>query len=154
MPALQYRQATESDIPTLAKIRSGNWGTEEFWNSRIEGYFRGQTHPQHALIPRIMYAVEDGGAIIGFIAGHLTTRYHCHGELQWIDVIPEYRRKGAASGLLKLLASWFVERSARKICVDVDPANMIARNFYRSNGAEDLNEHWLVWEDITVITKS
>jgi len=87
---------------------------------------------------------------VGFIAGHLRRRYGCDGELEWINVVPECRGTGIASGLLRLLAAWFVEQEASRICVDVDPANTAARRFYVRHGAEYLNEHWLVWNDIKV----
>lgn len=35
--------------------------------------------------------------------------------------------------------------------MDVDPANTTARRFYMPHGAENLNEHWLVWNDIKVV---
>jgi hypothetical protein len=35
--------------------------------------------------------------------------------------------------------------------VDVDAANTTARRFYMRHGAEKLNEHWLVWNDISVM---
>ena len=54
-----------------------------------------------------------------------------------------------ASELVGLLARWFVQQGAFRICVDVDPANAPARAFYIRNGAEELNEHWLVWNDIS-----
>jgi ribosomal protein S18 acetylase RimI-like enzyme len=85
------------------------------------------------------------------IAGHLTRRYACDGELQWIYVIPKRRGSGIASELLRLLAAWFAEQKASRICVDVDPANTTARRFYTRRGAANLNEHWLVWHDINVV---
>jgi len=61
------------------------------------------------------------------------------GELEWINVILERRGTAVASELLRLLAAWFVEQSAFRICVDVDPANTTARHFYMKQRAEDLN---------------
>jgi hypothetical protein len=40
---------------------------------------------------------------------------------------------------------------ASRVCVDVDAANTTARRFYMRHGAEKLNEHWLVWNDISVM---
>ncbi len=91
--------------------------------------------------------------MVGFIAGHLTSRYGCDGELQWMDVIPEFRRRSVASELLRRLAKWFAEQGASRICVDVDPANKIARSFYTKHRAEHLNPHWLVWSDITRVLR-
>lgn len=150
MPFIQYREADKFDIPAIAQIRARNWETEEYWNARISGYMDCQLHPQQALMPRIIYIASQADAIVGFIAGHLTKRYDCDGELEWIDVIQECRRSGIASELLQLLAAWFIEHKAVQICVDVDPANITAKHFYKKHGAKNLNRHWLVWEDINV----
>jgi ribosomal protein S18 acetylase RimI-like enzyme len=79
---------------------------------------------------------------------HLTRRYECDGELQWINVVPAYRGQGIAADLLAKAAGWFAVMKASRICVDVDPANTVARRFYQRHGAEPLNAHWLVWPDI------
>ncbi len=86
-----------------------------------------------------------------FIAGHLTRRFGCDGELEWLDVVAECRRTGVAGELWRALATWFAGRQARRICVDVDPQNAPARAFYRKHGAQDLNPHWLVWPDTSVV---
>jgi ribosomal protein S18 acetylase RimI-like enzyme len=148
---VQYREANISDISAMARIRSINRGTEEYWSARISGYMNHEIHPQKGLIPRTIFIALEKETVIGFIAGHLTTRYECNGELEWIDVIAEYRRNKIASGLLRLLAAWFIEQKSLRICVDVDPANTTARKFYEKHGAEKLNEHWLVWKDISIV---
>jgi len=151
MSAIHYRKAGTSDVPALAQIRSIDWGSEEYWRARISGYMNGELHPQKALAPRIVYAAFQGGLAVGFIAGHLTRRYECDGELEWLNVTPAHRRTGVASELLLLLAAWFVEENAHKVCVDVDPANKVARRFYTHHGAGDLNPHWMVWKDIGMV---
>jgi ribosomal protein S18 acetylase RimI-like enzyme len=120
---------------------------------RIAGYADCELHPGQALKPRIIYVASEGDSIVGFIAGHLTRRHGCNGELEWIDVVPDYRRHGIASELLRRLAKWFAEQGASKIRVDVDPANKSARGFYTKQGAENLNPHWLVWSDITTVIR-
>jgi Acetyltransferases len=89
---------------------------------------------------------EDVDKPIGYAAGHLTKRFGCDGELQWIYVVQAYRRAGVASQLLRLLAGWFLEQGARRICVDVGDDE--ARPFYRRHGAVELNRHWMIWEDV------
>jgi GNAT superfamily N-acetyltransferase len=109
-------------------------------------YLTGEHHPQQALMPRGIWLAADGESPIGYVAGHLTRRFGCDGELQWIYVVPEYRRSKVASRLLRLLAEWFLEHHARRICVDVGDDD--ARLFYGRHGAVDLNRHWMVWNDI------
>jgi ribosomal protein S18 acetylase RimI-like enzyme len=151
MSATQYRQVTEADFPFIARILA-DWQTEEYWNQRVSGYYRQELHPQKALLPRIMYVATDSTSIVGFVAGHLTERFDCDGELQWINVIPEFRKEGIATKLLYLLAKWFVERNAFYICVD--PGNEQSRKFYAKHGAENLNEHWMAWKNISIVLKT
>ena len=162
MANLVYRQATPDDIPAMAEIRAADWGTEEYWRERIRLYLDAEHHPQHALPPRIAFVCADAKRVAGLIAGHLTRRFGCDGELEWISVRPEYRGRsvpapvvgqgqdvGVASELLRRLAEWFVSHDARRICVDVQPSNHAARHFYSRHGATDLKPSWLVWEDIS-----
>jgi len=145
--------AEESDIPAMARIRSADWGIEELWRVRLSRYLNYEHHPRQALAPRVSYvAVDvDKDAVVGFVAGHLTRRHGCEGELQWINVIHERRGTGVAAELLRVLAAWFVTQNAFRICVDVEPENTPARCFYMRHGANDLNPSWLVWDDIRVV---
>ena len=149
MSATVCREAKLPDVGELARIRATEWGTPAYWETRISGYMRGELHPRESLPPRVVLLASGHEIIVGFIAGHLTRRFGCEGELEWLNVVPERRRTGVASALLRALATWFGSRQARCICVDVNPQNAAARAFYRQHGAEDLNPHWLVWRDIT-----
>jgi ribosomal protein S18 acetylase RimI-like enzyme len=147
MPALSYRQADETDITAMARLRTeGEEGGASA--ERMARYLAGEHHPQQAMRSRVIYVTCEGEALVGYIAGHLTRRYDCDGELQWIYVIPERRGSGVASELLHRLAAWFAEQNASRICVNVSPDNTPARRFYKRHGAEPLNEHWLVWRDL------
>jgi GNAT superfamily N-acetyltransferase len=148
---IDFRIATTDDLPGFARLRSLGWGDMEYWIPRITAYMDGSNNPQQALPQRIVYVAVDDVNIIALIAGHLTTRLDCEAELEWIDVDTAYRRKGIASQLVKMLASWFAGHNAHKICVD--PGNEQARTFYAANGAKNLNQHWMYWEDIAVVLK-
>jgi GNAT superfamily N-acetyltransferase len=114
-------------------------------------YLAGEHHPQQALLPRVMWMAAERESPVGYAAGHLTRRFGCDGELQWIYVVPEHRRSQIASTLLRLVAEWFLEHGARRICVDV--GDDAARPFYRRHGAVDLNRHWMVWNDISGVVE-
>jgi GNAT superfamily N-acetyltransferase len=151
MSTRQYRQATEADLPFIAHILA-DWQSGEYWNRRVSGYYHKELHPQQALLPRVIYVAIASGSLVGFIAGHLTERFGCDGELQWINVIPGFRKTGIAIELLHLLARWFVEQNALFICVD--PGSEQSRKFYLRNGAANLNEHWMAWKDISIVLKT
>src|SRR6201985_791504 len=112
-----YRPATLRDVASMAQIRSEQyWGHAPDWELRLASYLSGEHHPRHALLPRVMIVAEQDDEVIGFIAGHLTRRFHGDGELQRITVSPDHRGQGVATGLLRELADWFASNNARKIC--------------------------------------
>jgi GNAT superfamily N-acetyltransferase len=150
MPRVRYRIARQSDALAMARLRAANMPAEEAWTARIAGYLAKEYHPRHALLPRVAYVALAAGEVVGYVAGHLTRRYKCDGELQWINVIPEHQGTGVAANLLCRLAKWFVKQKARRVCVDVEPDNIVARCFYKKNGAQTLSTRWLVWPDINV----
>jgi GNAT superfamily N-acetyltransferase len=147
-PAFCNRQAQLSDIPQMAEIRAADWGTEEYWRERILQYMSGTLHPREALPARVAFVCVDQERVVGLIAGHLTRRFGCDGELEWVSVRPEYRNRGIASQMLRRLAEWFITQNAKAVCVDVEPSNRAARQFYVRKGAEDLKPHWMVWKEI------
>ena len=126
-------------------VEKGEGGTSE---ERMTAYLDGLGGPQQALPPRVIYVACEGDALIGYIAGHLTRRFGCDGELQWISIRQEYRGRGVGAELLRRLAKWFASHDALWVCVDVEPANAVAKRFYARHGAEDLKPHWMVWKDI------
>ena len=143
-----YRPATLRDVSAMAQLRSEHWGHAPDWEHTVAAYLSGEHHPRHALLPRVAILAEQDGEIIGFIAGHLTRRHQCQGELQWINVSASQRRQGVATGLLHELAGWFLSHDAHRVCVDVQPRNRTARAFYSCHGAEPLNDHWMIWNDV------
>lgn len=148
MSRIRYREGSATDVTEMAQIRAeGGWtgGASAEWMAR---YLAGTHHPQRARAARRVYVADDGRRIVGFVAGHLTDRFDCDGELQWLYVIPARRGGEIASELLRHLAEWFLENQAQRICVNVDSENRIARRFYERRGARALNQHWLVWDDV------
>jgi GNAT superfamily N-acetyltransferase len=114
----------------------------------MAAYLAGRHHPQLAFPQRVAFLAEVNEAPAGYIAGHLTRRFGCQGEVQYLYVARPFRRAGAASALLKILAEWFVLQEARRICVNVNVDSPGADSFYVSHGAESLQPYWRVWPDI------
>ncbi len=114
----------------------------------MAAYLHGTHHPYQARPPRVAYVALVHQVVVGYIAGHLTHRYGCDGEVQYLFVTPAHRRRGVAAQLLRLQAQWFREHQAGKICVNVAPKNAAARTFYARQGATEFNPFWYVWNDI------
>jgi GNAT superfamily N-acetyltransferase len=150
VPAMVYRRAFAEDVPAMAELRSASGWTGGASAETMRRYLIGEHHPQRALPARAAFVALAEGALTGFIAGHLTTRFGCDGELQWLLVAPAWRGSAAAPGLLQVLAAWFAAQRAARICVNVALENVGARRFYARCGAVDLSEGWMVWPDISV----
>ena len=73
------------------------------------------------------------------------------GELQYLFVAPNYRRRGIATELIRLVADWFVEQGAAKVCVCVDADTPAAGPFYTARNAVPMQNFWVGWEDISVV---
>ncbi len=151
--SVSYREATPADVPEMVRCRVGDptFGPAD---PRMALYLERRHHPQHALEPRVIFVCLEEDSVIGYIGGHLTRRYDCDGELQYLYVVPPHRRKGIASELLALLTGWFTKEEASRICVDVEPDHATARAFYARHGAADLSEYWMVWPDIVGLNQS
>ncbi len=143
---IQYRVATIADVPQIASSRLADTVAGPA-DPRIAAYLAGQHHPQKALSPRIAYIALAGSGVVGHIAGHLTRRFDCEGEVQYLYVVPDLRRDGIASALLLELAAWFIQQKAFRVCVDVNPDSPAARPFYLHHGATALRPGWMVWGD-------
>jgi predicted GNAT family acetyltransferase len=140
------RSAEESDIASMASIRAADSQDEFFWGDRLARYLNGEHSPQHALESRVIFVAVDE-EVVGFVAGHLTQRFGCQGELQWINIAVGYRGSGVARALITRIGAWFVEQEAKRVCVNVDFRNVLARRLYSSCGAQILDKNWMIWED-------
>ena len=141
------RVATPDDVAGMAQCRLEDPAAGPA-DSRMTAYMEGTHHPQQALEPRVVLTAVADHRIVGYIAGHLTRRYECEGELQYLYVAPRYRRSGVPAQLFARLAAWFGAQGARRICVNVAPENAAARAFYAKFGAQELGRFWYAWSDI------
>jgi GNAT superfamily N-acetyltransferase len=149
---LVIRVADERDIPAMAAIRAREWESLEYWQERLGGYLRGTHNPQQALPERACWVAVDGDHVVGFVAGHRTRRFECDGELQWINVLPEFRGRGVADQLMGVVLSWFRQNEMNRICVNVTSENAGARRLYSKHGAVALKAGWMEWGDLSQVT--
>ena len=145
---LQLREATSADIAGMARCQLDD-PVNLVADARMAAYFDGLHHPQQALLARVGYVALVNEEIVGYIAGHLTTRHGCAGEVQYLFVSPLYRRRGIATALFRMLAKWFQAQAAQHVCVALaDDSPKEAKPFYESTGASPFKKYWYVWEDI------
>lgn len=147
MTTVRYRQATDADMPAMADLRHRAGWKGGATQERMLSYFRGEHHPQLARAERAIF-VAEAEDIVAFIAGHLTARFGCDGELQWLLVGPEIRGTGVADALWSLLKAWFVRQGASSVCVNVEPDNVHAQRCYLRQGAQPHSSHWMIWRDV------
>lgn len=153
VPDVGFRRATSSDVPAMARCRLDDAASSPA-DPRMAAYFTGQHHPQQALIARAGFVALAGGDVIGYIAGHRTTRHGRDGEVQYLFVAPTYRRRRIGTTLLRLLAEWFQEQGAQRVCVGVaDDSPPECKPFVESLGAAPLRKYWHAWEDISVVLR-
>ena len=149
--SIQIRVAGEGDVAAMSECRLKDVGGVD---ERMAAYFRGEHHPHQALAPRVGFVAELGGRVIGYVAGHLSTRHGLEGEVQYLFVTSQLRRQGIGARLVHRLAEWFCERGAKRICVGVDADSPAAMPFYRAMGARPLSAEkpfWYVWDDAGAI---
>lgn len=155
---MQIARADASDIDALTRVEIESKRASipeildpvqiDFTNRKLrwERYFRGVS-PVGSKPPRIVLKVILTGNVVGFIAGHLTTRYGMDAEIQSFYVLREHQRNGIGSALLAELADWLIQAGAYKLCVGIASENPY-RVFYSRHGAHYLNDHWMFWDDI------
>jgi len=145
---IRIHVATSADVPAMAACRltDPNAGPAD---PRMAAYFDGQHHPQQALLPRVGFVASIDEEIVGYIAGHRTTRHGYSGEIQYLFVAPDRRRRGVGTALVQRLAEWFAETGASNVCVCVDADSPAAAPFYASLGASPFKRFWCGWSDLT-----
>ncbi len=151
-PEFRYRTAFSADVPAMVGCRASDREAGPA-DPRMAAYLSGQHNPQQALAARTAFVALAGNDVVGYIAGHATSRYGCSGEVQYLYVAPHCRRSGVAHHLLGLLAQWFHAAGSHRVCVNADVESRAAVAFYLAEGALPLNTHWYVWEDIEVVSR-
>ena len=157
---MQIRDAVDSDLDAIARVQSRTMvASDDYGNAldedseyqriqpRVVGYFAGTHNPSYSLPERTVLVAAHDEQIVGFAAGHRSTRMGCTGELQWMFVLPHWQRQGIGARLLRPLRNWFKVHGSTKVIVDAPPQNPY-RTFYLKHGAIPLDEYWLYWENI------
>jgi ribosomal protein S18 acetylase RimI-like enzyme len=150
--SVSFRKATLADAMAMAALCAQDFESQNYWYDRIVGYLKNEFNPYQSLAPRLFYLATAGETIVGFIAGHMTSRREHAGQVQWIFIDAPYQRMGIGSRLLHILFIWFIEQETASVRADIEPHQITLRQFYTKHGAEALNKYWLYWEDIKTVT--
>jgi len=121
-PAIRY--AEPSDKEAIKQICRVSF-------DRLYGYFADLSlnSSNHVLVSDV------GGTVVGFVQLKLI---HIHndilGNIQWLAVHPEYRRKGIASALIDTSIEYFRNHGIDDVYVSVRRNNLLAQNLFQSKG--------------------
>lgn len=118
---------------------------------RWQTYFIGQS-PQTSKPERIVLKAIDNNQVIGYIAGHLTTRFNLDAEIQSFYILKKEQNKNIGTKLLTEFLKWLIDMDARSLCVGIKPENKY-KAFYLKYGGQYLNEHWIYWQDTNQLSK-
>jgi ribosomal protein S18 acetylase RimI-like enzyme len=143
---VQVRAATSRDLDRLAALASLLFaehasagarfalvpGREEELRALLAGFAR---DPAHALL----VADEADGNLLGFVLASLVRRAGPfveseRGEIGWLFVREEGRRRGVGQGLAGAALRWLRERGVRRVEVQVERANVVGRAFWDAQG--------------------
>jgi GNAT superfamily N-acetyltransferase len=141
------RTATAADVPAIARLIRG---LAEYERLTHVVAFTEESLRQHLFGPRPFAEVllaEDAGQVVGFALffhNYSTFRGQPGIYLEDLFVEPERRGKGHGKALLAALAQLAVERGCVRLEWVVLNWNKPAIEFYRSLGAEPMDE-WMVY---------
>ncbi len=122
-------------------------------HGRWQTYFKKQS-PQTSKPERlILKAINNDNKVIGYLAGHLTTRYNLDAEIQSFYVLLQEQKQNVGTKLLTEFVKWLLDLNAGNLCVGFKPENKY-KAFYLKFGGQYLNEHWIYWQDTTQLLKN
>lgn len=115
---------------------------------RWKNYFN-RLSPSSSKPERIVLKAIIDHKIIGYLAGHLSTRYGKDAEIQSFYILKNHQRKGIGLALLTNFSKWLKTQNAQSVCVGIEPENPY-RAFYLKYGGQLLNPHWIYWDDLAL----
>jgi len=80
----------------------------------------------------ISFVAELEGRIAGFIMANIKKKSRAH--IITLDILPDFRRRGLASRLLKLLEKELINKGVNSISLEVNVDNKTAINLYEKWG--------------------
>ncbi|MCS7104472.1 MAG: ribosomal protein S18-alanine N-acetyltransferase [Thermofilaceae archaeon] len=121
---LEIREASSSDLEKIYEIEKLCFGSYAYDRQLLQMYLY--------LSPDTFLVVEDTGIIVGYIIGLLKKWGEAH--IISLAVHPSYRRRGAATVLMKTLLEKFRIKGAKSVRLEVRISNIPAIKLYEKLG--------------------
>lgn len=134
MPNIIYRHPEENEAREIFEAGCKCFNISRFpyslWNLRAVRRL--------ITAPNIAWVGEMKGHIVAFAGAH--AHYaglpKDHGFLEWCFVLPEYRRRGICSELVRRVEHQYLQLNKHYIVIDTTPDNKPVRDFLRREGYE------------------
>lgn len=137
------RHACPDDVPALLSLVRALARYEKL-EHEVSGTENDLREHMFGARPRIEgLVVDDGGTLVAFaLYFHTFSTFLCKPGVYLEDlfVLPEHRRRGHATALLRALAEVAIERGCGRFEWAVLDWNETAKQFYRSLGAREMSD--------------
>lgn len=137
-PGIKIRLAQESDLPQLTALSESAGEAAHWTRQQWLDIFHSQNPPRLAWIAEAWateFKIEPEVRAIGFLVAQ---NGGPEWELENIAVLPEFRRKGVACGLLSALLAQARSLRAERILLEVRASNHAAIRLYHASGFQSL----------------
>jgi ribosomal protein S18 acetylase RimI-like enzyme len=140
---IELRQMQLNDLPQVFRL-----GQRLFTAEELPTLYR--SWDEHEILElfrsdeETCLVAEDDGKVVGFALGCMMEKPRSawrYGWLEWLGVMPRYKRHGIARRLLNQLTQLFIDREARIMLVDTDEDNADALAFLRRIGFGQETRH-------------
>ena len=121
------RPAQASDLPAISALDVRLTGSDK------PDYWRDMLAPERNLL----VAENDGGRLLGFIAGEVRAWEFGQPAAGWVFAIqiePKQRERGVASALFEALVARFREKGVTRVRTLVDRKDHLILSFFRAQG--------------------
>jgi ribosomal-protein-alanine N-acetyltransferase len=122
---ITYREMISLDIPVLVGIEKSIYPESPWSAAQFREELSGVPKSRRYLV------AVSGNEIVGYggvaLAGDVA-------DIHTLTVLPEYRRRGIASHLLKELESWALTKGVHSFMLEMREGNLEAQPLYESHG--------------------
>lgn len=116
---VKIRNATLKDLKEIFEIEKASFPKKISWNKK-------NLAKKLKNFPEGFFLAEIDKKIVGYIFGE-------KGEIQSLAVLPEWRRRGIGTFLLKTLLNFFRKTKIKNVILQVKESDSVAISFYKKN---------------------